>query len=279
MPFRLRASLQRSSLYIVLAGMTIFSLGPLYWIVLTSFKTLDDTWRRPITWVPRPLTFDNFEMIWSQYPLLTYLQNSLIVAAFSVAVSLVVGSLAGYGLSRYQIKGKSQFMTFTLLTQLFPYVSLILPYYRVFNALGLLNTTSALIVTHVTFGLPFCIWMMKSFVDGIPTDLDDAAKVDGAGPLQTFWQVIMPVVKPGIAATAVYAFLVSWNEYVFALVLTNSADKHTVTVGLASLIGMYRINWNELMTMATIVSLPAIIMFFFVQNHLVRGLTAGAVKG
>jgi multiple sugar transport system permease protein len=274
-----KARLQSGIIYTLLVGMTIFALGPIYWVTLTSFKTLDDTWRRPISWIPNPFTVLNYTKIWSQYPLLTYLLNSLIIAACSVAISLSLGALAGYGLSRYHIKGKTYFMTFTLLTQLFPYVSLILPYYRVFNTLGMLNTTSALVITHVTFGLPFCIWMMKSFIDGIPMDLDDAAKVDGASPLQTFWMVITPVIKPGLAATAVYAFLVSWNEYIFALVLTNSAAKQTVTVGLASLIGMYRINWNDLMTMGTIVSLPAIIMFFFVQNYLVRGLTAGAVKG
>ncbi|HOQ99074.1 MAG TPA: carbohydrate ABC transporter permease [Anaerolineae bacterium] len=270
---------QEGLVYSLLILMALFSLAPILWAVLTSFRTLTDTFARPINWLPKPFTFENYRLIWTRYPLGVYLQNSLIIAVVSVGASLLLGSLAAYGVSRYRIWGKRHFLTFVLLTQMFPYVTLLLPYFRVFTVLGLLDSKWALILTHLSFGLPFCIWMMKSFIDGIPTDLDDAAKVDGCNALQAFWAVVLPAAKPGLAATAVYAFLTSWNDYVFALNLTSSNSQRTVTVGLASLIGAYHVDWNGLMTMAVIVSIPSIIGFSFVQRYLVKGLTAGAVKG
>jgi ABC-type glycerol-3-phosphate transport system permease component len=170
-------------------------------------------------------------------------------------------------------------MILILLSQLFPGVLLVIPYFMMASAWGLYNTYAGLILAYVSFALPFCVWMLKGFFDSIPRELDEAALVDGCSRFRAFLRVVLPGAAPGIGATALFAFFLAWTEFLFALCLTSSQSMFPVTVGIASNIGQYRILWNELMASALLSSLPAIVVFFALERHLVAGLTSGAVKG
>ena len=169
-------------------------------------------------------------------------------------------------------------MSFLLATQLFPSIMLLIPYYKIFKTLNLIDSLYGLIVAYVSFTIPFCTWMMRGYFNGISRDLDQAASIDGANRFRVFRSVILPLAWPGIAATAIYAFIAGWNEYLFALVFINTTEKKTVSLGIGQLIGEYRVLWNELMAAAFFALVPMVIIFIFFNRYLVDGLAAGAVK-
>jgi len=164
------------------------------------------------------------------------------------------------------------------MSQMFPSIMLLVPYYKIFQTTGLVNTHAALIVTYVSFTIPFCTWMMYGYFRGIPPELDEAAGIDGASRFQTFYRVVMPLAMPGVAAVAIYSFITAWNEYMFALVLTQSEDMKTLAVGIGQMVGQYRTSWNDLMASSLYASIPLVLIFVLLQRHLISGLTAGAVK-
>jgi ABC-type glycerol-3-phosphate transport system permease component len=170
------------------------------------------------------------------------------------------------------------FLTFLLVTQMFPSIMLLIPYFTVMKTLGLINTYAGLILCYISFTIPFCTWMMMGYFQSIPKELDAAATIDGCGRFRIFWQIVLPLALPGLVATAMYAFLVGWNEYMFALILTTSEPMKTLAVGIGQLIGQYRIAWNDLMAVSLVASIPVTILFLLLQKHLISGLTAGAVK-
>jgi ABC-type glycerol-3-phosphate transport system permease component len=169
-------------------------------------------------------------------------------------------------------------MSFLLATQLFPSIMLLIPYYKIFMTLGLIDNISALVITYVSFTIPFCTWMMRGYFAGISKDLDQAAAIDGAGRIKVFTSVILPIAWPGVAATSIYAFIAGWNEYLFALSFINTDTKKTVSLGIGQLIGEYNILWGELMAASLYALVPMIIIFIFFNRYLVSGLSAGAVK-
>ena len=170
-------------------------------------------------------------------------------------------------------------MIFILMTQMFPGILLVIPYFSLMGAAGLLNTYPALVIAYTSFSLPFCTWMLKGFFDSIPPELDEAAMIDGCSRTSAFLRVILPLSAPGLVATAIFSFLVAWNEFLFAVVLTSTPGMYLVTVGIASNIGQFRIQWNDLMAASVLATLPTIILYAFLERYLVQGLTAGAVKG
>lgn len=253
-------------------------LTPVLWMVSTSLKDRTELFSDPPLLWPESPSFAAFRSVFTDYPFADYITNSLIVVLTATAISLVFSTLAGYGLSRFRFSGRGAFLGFLLLSQMFPSVMLVIPYFKIMKTAGLLDSRLGLIVTYISFTIPFCTWMMYGYFKSIPRDLDEAASIDGCGPARTFFTVILPLALPGMVATAVYAFITGWNEYLFALILTNSETQKTLPVGIGQLIGQYKVEWNELMAASIYSTIPLMLFFLFLQRYLISSLTAGAVK-
>ena len=265
--------------YFLLAWIAFFCLFPLAWMVSTSLKVFEETYVTPPTWWPAHPTLRAYGTIWSIQSFSTYFINSSIVAGITTVVSLVLASLAGYGFSRFRFPGAGSLMGFILATQMFPGVMLVIPYFLMSSKAGFFNSYQILIIAYTSFALPFCVWMLKGFFDRVPRELDEAALIDGASRFGAFVRVSLPLAMPGIVATAIFSFLVAWNEFLFAVALTSSPQMYLLTVGIASNIGQFRIQWNDLMAGAVVATVPIILLYSVLERYLVEGLTAGAVKG
>ncbi|MFI5341424.1 MAG: carbohydrate ABC transporter permease [Candidatus Methylomirabilales bacterium] len=276
---RLRATGARLGVFLALAAMSLFSLFPLAWIAVTSVKSLAETFLIPPKWLPSHPMFENYVKIWTIQSFGSYFFNSLIVSLSATLFSIVLASLAGYGFSRFRFPASRALMIAVLLAQMFPGLVLLIPYFTLARDARLLNTYPVLILAYTSFSLPFCVWMMKGFFDSIPPELDQAALVDGCSRLGAFLKVILPLSLPGVVATAIFSFLVAWNEYLFAVALTSKPGMYVVTVGIALNIGQYQIQWNELMAASVVATIPTIILYSILEKHMVQGLSAGAVKG
>jgi multiple sugar transport system permease protein len=255
-----------------------FALIPWAWMLLSSVRPDADLTRTPLRLIPSAFTLANHIELLARTSFAANLRDSLIVACGAVALGLAVSLPAAYAFSRFRFPGRSALQVQFLVINMVPVVMLILPLFILFRQLGLLDTYLALIAGHATFTMPFAIWLMASYLDGIPTDLDAAAAIDGATRWQQMRLVILPLTLPGLVAVGLYLFIASWNEYLFALML---AGRHvrTVTVALQSFIGENQIQWGLLMAGGTLVALPATLLFLLTQKRLVGGLTGGAVKG
>lgn len=263
---------------------TIFIIGavlvliPILWMVSTSLKTEPETFRIPPQWIPDEPTIRSYQAMWTEYPFLYYFKNSIIVTVLAVFVSVAISCLTGYGTTRFEFKGKGMFLGFILMTQMFPSVMLLVPYYKVLNTYNLNNTLIGLSLVYVSFTVPFCSWMMVGYFKTIPITLDEAAIIDGASRWQVFYKVALPIVAPGVASSAIYAFITCWNEYMFANLLMADEKMKTVSVGIAQMNGYYKIMWNDLMAASVVASIPLVVAFIFLQKYFISGLTAGAVK-
>jgi len=267
---------------IFLAVLTGFVLVPVYVMISSSLKPLQDV-QTKFQWVPSSLTFRPYIDIWTTIPLAKYFVNSLIVAGAATACSVVIAVFAAYAVSRYNFHGKRVFTVTVLSTQMFPGILFLLPlfllYVNIGNATGiaLFGSRGGLILTYLTFSLPFSIWMLIGYFDSVPRDLDEAALVDGCGPLGALFRVVVPAAIPGIIAVAVYAFMTAWGEVLFASVLTTD-ETRTLAVGLQGYSTLYNVYWNQIMAASLVVSVPVVAGFLLLQRFLVTGLTAGAVK-
>ncbi len=265
--------------YGILAVGCLCVLLPLSWMVITSLKSMADiTLSKGIQLFPTGPTLVNFVNIWKEYPIATYIGNSIVTVGGSTIFGVVCAALCGYGLSRYEFKGKAFLLSFLLVTQMFPAVMKIIPYYKILVNLHLNNTRVGLLIVYASFSIPFCTWMMYGYFKSIPTGLDEAARVDGSSAFYTFYKIILPLAVPGLVATVIYAFLQNWNEYMFASVLMTADTKKTITYAISTMADAYRIQWNYLMCAAMISSVPTLAIFVFMQKHLIAGMTSGAVK-
>jgi len=256
----------------------LFALLPWAWMVLSSFRPESDLTRSPLRIWPNALTLSHHIELLARTSFAENLRDSLLVAVGAVTLGLVLSLPAAYAFSRFRFRGRDTLMVQFLAINMFPVVMLILPLFVLLRQFGLLDTYLALIAGHATFTLPFAIWLMTSYVDAIPADLDQAAAIDGATRWQAMRLVILPLVVPGLVAVGIYLFIASWNEYLFALMLAGR-NVRTVTVALQSFIGENQIQWGLLMAGGTLVAMPATILFLLTQGRLVGGLTGGAVKG
>ncbi len=265
--------------YIVIVFVLIFAIAPLLWTFLTSLKHESDIVTADLQYVPREITFENYISIWtrSNYP--TLIGNSAIVTTITLVICLTIGSLAAYGFSRYQFRGRSSLLLFYLVIRMFPVVLLIIPLFIMLRDIGLLGRHFGLALAYTTFLLPLCVWMMKGFFDAIPVDLEDAARIDGCTRLSAFFRVVLPLARSGLVATTVFIGIGAWNEYLFALMLTTTQDSRTWPVGLALMVGEFQLPWGALSAGGMISIVPVMIFFAIVQQSLVRGITSGAVKG
>jgi multiple sugar transport system permease protein len=267
---------------ITLTLLTIFTVLPTYVLIITAFKPLTEI-RGTFTWWPQEFTIAPFIDMWSTVPLGQYFLNSVIVCSIATACSVLIAILAGYAIARMQFRGKRVFSLSVLSTQMFPGILFLLPLFLLFTQLGRLTgiqfngSLLGLVLTYLTFTLPFAIWMLSGYFAAIPDSLEEAAMLDGLTRIQALFRIIIPISRPGIVAVAVYAFINSWGEVLFASVITNNATR-TLAVGLQSYATETNVQWNELMAASLVTSLPILLAFLFVQKHLVAGLTAGAVK-
>ncbi|MEC5192774.1 MULTISPECIES: carbohydrate ABC transporter permease [unclassified Arthrobacter] len=267
---------------IVVALLTVFTVVPVYVMVTSAMKPLSDV-QGAFTWWPTTVTLAPFIDMWKTVPLASYFVNSVIVAGAATVLSLIIAVFAAYAISRYRFRGRSIFSTTVLSTQMFPGVLFLLPLFLIFvninSTLGiqLVGTRAGLVITYLTFSLPFSIWMLAGYLDGIPRDLDEAAKVDGCGPMGALWRVVLPAARPGLVAVAIYSFMTSWGEVLFASVMTTDANR-TLAVGLQLYSTQTNVYWNQIMAASLVVSVPVVVGFLLLQRNFVAGLTAGAVK-
>lgn len=265
-----------------LLGLSVIVILPLYVVLVTSVKPLEDV-RGLFTWWPSTITIQPYLDIWKTVPLADYFVNSLIVTVSATFFSVVLAVMAAYALSRYPFKGARSFSLVVLSTQMFPGILFLLPLFLIFTqiqrtvGIQLNGSYLGLILTYLTFSLPFAIWMLTGFLASIPRELEEAAMIDGTGRIGALVRVVLPVARPGIIAVAVYSFITAWGEVLFASVLTNS-DTRTLAIGLRAYASQNDVYWNQLMAASVVVSLPVLIGFMLVQRHLVAGLSAGSVK-
>ncbi len=264
--------------YLLLAALIVFLLFPFYWTFVTSIKTSAELYGQNVTYWPKAPSFESYRRLFSEYNFLKPMGNSLLVAALTTLISVTVSVLAAYSFSRYRFKGRKFLMSMFLTNNMFPTVLLLIPLYAIMRKIGILYTPASLVLSYTTFTIPFSIWLLSGFLDDLPLSLEEAAMVDGANRAQAFLKIILPILMPGIVATGAYIFMNSWNEYTFAVMFTNEANR-TIPVALKNLIGQLGVEWGMLTAGGIITIIPVCILFFFAQKRLISGLTAGAVKG
>ena len=270
----------------VIVGATIVvalvvTLFPVYWIAANSFKFDIDIFAVPPQWYPENPTLKHYNAAFIERPFLKYALNSFIIAVSSTLISLVFGTLAGYALARFQYPGqwRYQISFWILSTRMMPPIVTIIPLYIAFNYLDMLNTKPAVMIAYTAFNLPFATWMMKSYFQDLPVELEEAAIVDGDTRWGAFLRVALPLARPGLAATAIFCLIISWNEFLLALVLTLTERSQTLPIGIAGRVTQYNTYWGDISAAGFTACIPIMIFAFIVQKHLVRGLSFGAVKG
>jgi len=261
---------------IVLFGLLVF---PVFWMVSTAFKSNDQIYGFTPTWFPRHPTLRHFrDAIHRQYFWID-VKNTVIVVLVTVAIALVLSFLAAIALAKYRFGGRKLFIVLMIGIQMLPQAGLIIPLYIVLGRHGQVDKLSGVILVYLTFALPFCVWTLRGFLIGIPQELEEAAMVDGSTRLGAFFRILLPLVAPGLVATSVFAFITSWNEFIFANTLLHSGSKQTITVWLSYLYGGNRfVDWGEIMAASTLIAIPVVVFFLLVQRRIAFGLTAGAVK-
>lgn len=274
----LKKILNETAVYLAYILTCVFALGPILWVVSTSFKEKGEVYDYPPAWIPRNPTVDNYVKIFTRLEIQQTFFNSTMVAIISTLLILALASLAAYGFSRFLFRGKQALMLAIIGTQMIPAVTNIIPIYVIANRLGLLDTLTALWLVYAAVSLPFSVWLLKSYFDSIPRDIDDAALIDGCTRLGTLFRIVLPVSWPGLVACALFSFVASWSEFYLALVLTSSIKSRTLPVALFLFQGTYDIQWNLLGAASVAAMIPVVIVFVALQNRLVSGLTAGALK-
>jgi len=248
-------------------------------MIIISLKREQDINIIPVKYYPSPATFQNYVSAWNDSKFALYFVNTVVVSLLTLVIVSVISLMSGYALSRYQFKGKSTAMMLFLISQMVPAALMIVPLFTIIQKLGLLNTLFSVALTTSANLLAYCSILMKGFFSNISVQLEQAAWIDGCSKLQAVIYVILPLVMPGLVATGAYAFVNAWNIFLYPLILLTNPDKFTLTLGLKSLIGQYTINYGRLSAAGVICLIPAILMFSYIQKHIVVGLSAGAIKG
>jgi len=265
--------------YLLIALFLIFALFPLYWVFKVSITPNDLLYTEGVKLWPSRFSFDHYVSVIRATDFPLYFRNSVIISAFTALFTTIVAAAAGYSFSRFVYRGKFWLIGLMLVTQMFPLVMIIAPIFKLFQPLGLNNSLTGLIIIYTTYNVPFAAFLMQSFFDGIPKDLEEAAMIDGATRFGALRQIILPLTMPGIAATLGFVFTAAWSELLFALMLNTKDSVITFPVGLLNFVSKFAVDFGQMMAAVVLALIPVCIFFFLIQRYMVQGLTAGAVKG
>ncbi|UXR94346.1 carbohydrate ABC transporter permease [Agrobacterium tumefaciens] len=257
----------------------VFALFPLFWLLKVSVTPNDLLYSEGVRMWPSHATLDHYRYVIENSAFPTFFKNSVIVAGSTALTVTVLSSLSGYALSRFRFKGKYWIVALMLITQMFPLVMLVAPIFKMLSPLGLTNSLTGLVIVYTAFNVPFATFLMQSFFDGLPKDLEEAAMIDGASRFTAFRQIILPLTLPGIAATLGFVFTAAWSELLFALMLISGNQSATFPVGLLTFVSKFSVDFGQMMAAGVLALIPACLFFLLIQRYLVQGLTAGAVKG
>jgi arabinogalactan oligomer/maltooligosaccharide transport system permease protein len=273
-----RTRLASAGLHALLVFATVVAVFPVLWLFLSSLKPRSAIQSSTIELFNDP-SLDNYRTVLFDTSFPTWFLNSVIVSGFTMLFGISMSATAGYALSRFNFPGKRHLMWSFLVTQMFPVAILIVPIFTIMANLGLIDTKASLVIAYLTVAVPFCTWMMRGYFDTIPRELDEAAALDGLGPFGTFWRVVLPLARPGLAVTAFYTFLTAWGEVAYAIAFIQTEKNLTLGAGMQQFVPQFNQRWELLTPAAVMVMIPAGLVFFFAQRHLVAGLTAGGTKG
>ncbi|MEV4943833.1 carbohydrate ABC transporter permease [Streptomyces zaomyceticus] len=271
-----RSPLASVALHVTLIVASVIAVFPVLWVLLTSLKPAKYAITTDFV---KETTLENYTNLLNDTPFLTWFANSLLVAGLTTVIGVFISATTGYAVSRFRFPGKRGLMWTLLITQMFPVAVLIVPIYNIMASMGLLNQPVGLVVTYLTIAVPFCAWMMKGFFDTIPREIDESGYVDGLTPFGTFWRLILPLAKPGIAVTAFYSFITAWGEVAYASAFMVGDENLTLAGGLQKFVNQYGAQWGPMAAASVLIAVPAALVFLFAQKHLVTGMSAGAVKG
>ncbi|MGE5678956.1 MAG: carbohydrate ABC transporter permease [Pseudomonadota bacterium] len=263
-------------LYLII--LSIIAVFPLLWVIVSSVKSSGELNANPTSFLPKVFTLENYTNVIDNLGFVTNIVNSLVIALVTTIIAIVISSMAAYGIVRFFPKFGSIMSRALVTTYMFPPILLAIPYSLVMASLGLTNTRIGLVIVYLSFSVPYAVWMLVGFFRTVPIGIEEAARVDGANKAVTFIKIVLPLVIPGIVATAIYTFINAWNEFLYSLILINSTDLMTVSVALKSLQGAEILDWGSMMAASTLVVLPSVVFFALIQKHIAGGLTEGSVK-
>lgn len=263
---------------LVTLALVAFAVFPQLWMLISSFRPPTELFISPPTLFPSAFTVEWYLEAFAGSNAFRWFGNSLIVAVATSLISCTVGTLAGYALSRFVYPGRKGFMLLLTSAYLFPAILLLMPLYLMLANYRLVGSLGAIVLAHLLITLPLSTWLMKSFVDAVPRELEEAALVDGCGPFRAFMKVTFPLLRTGLATTWLFSFILSWDEYLFAATLSNGQSA-TVPVGIASFVSSFDVRWGAIMALGTLVTVPVVVLFVFLQRYFEKGITAGGVKG
>ncbi|MEU5736069.1 carbohydrate ABC transporter permease [Streptomyces antimycoticus] len=270
-----RGPLASVGLHTTLVIASAVAVFPPLWLVVTSFKPKSEAFSTDVVKDP---TLGNYRHVLGDTEFLTWFGNSLFIVVITTILGVFIAATTGYAVSRFRFPGMRPLMWLLLITQMFPVAILIVPLYNIMSTLGWLNQPISLIVTYLTVAVPFCAWMMKGFFDTIPVEIDESGRVDGLNPFGTFWRLVVPLAKPGLAVTAFYTFITAWAEVAYASAFMTGEDNLTLAAGLQTFVNQYTSDWGSMTAAAVMIAIPAALVFSWAQRHLVAGLTDGATK-
>ncbi|WP_438490592.1 sugar ABC transporter permease [Streptomyces sp. S186] len=263
-------------LHLALWAAVVIAVFPPLWLLITSFKPKNDAFTTSLV---THFTLDNYAHVLTGTSFLTWFGNSVVVVGLTTVIGVLTAATTGYAVSRFRFPGMRPLLWLLLITQMFPVAVLIVPLYNLLASLGLLNQPLGLVLTYLTIAVPFCAWMMKGFFDTIPVEIDEAGRVDGLNPFGTFWRLVLPLARPGLAVTGFYTFVTAWAEVAYASAFMTGEENLTLAGGLQTFVNQYTNDWGSMTAAAVLIAVPAALVFAFAQRHLVAGLTAGTTKG
>jgi multiple sugar transport system permease protein len=273
-------------LYVLAVLLIIIITLPALWVVLSSFRPRKDILAKPAVWIPRNMSFKSYRMLFSHakkgemsVPVSEYFRNSIIISLSSTFVAVGIGMLGGYAFSRFRFRGKNTLFLLIMLSRTIPGIALSLPLLIFYSYTNLIDTKIGIVIVYVALNVPFAVWLTDGFFREIPNELSESAQIDGCSRWQAFWKIDFPLAGPGIGASGIFAFLIAWNEFAIANVLTRTLRSKTMPVGLFDFVFEFVMDWRGMCTLAVIMLIPAVIITFIIQKNLVKGLTFGALKG
>jgi ABC-type glycerol-3-phosphate transport system permease component len=270
---------RRALLALGIFMLLFFTAFPLAWMTVTAFKPSQEIFVSPPTFLPHAFTFDNVSRLFQETRFGSYLANSLLVAGATVLLTLAVATPGAYALTRFRFRGREAISAMILFTYMFAPIMIIIPFYVLMRSLELANTHLGLVLAYTAFCLPFALWLLRTYFQGIPLELEEAAMVDGASRLKTVLYIVLPVALPGVVATGTFTFILAWNDYIFARVLLSADELKTLPVGIADLYNSSVVDWGMIMSAGLLVLLPVLCVFTFIQRYLVTGWGSGGMKG